>query len=357
MPDRFENLRSARAIVLALGVSLALLVASSCAGDDDGGANAALATTTTATITSKPTTTTTAPTAATRGTYAVGKRTQTFVDSSRATDANHSYKGAPNRTLLTTIWYPALGDPTKNATADTPADTEHGPYPLVLMSHGFTALGSVYGAIASQWASAGYVVAAPDYPLSNNKAPGGPVTTDTKNQPADASFVIDQMIATDKSLFGGNGIIDRDHIGAAGHSLGAITTYGLAYSDCCRDGRIDAAISMSGTTILVDAPDHYFHGTTTPLLAVHGDADETLPYSLEKSTYARATKPKFFVTFKGGSHVRPYIGGDDAQAESFYEFTTAFLDRYLKGDAEGLTRLRTAVATPGANATLQEDGA
>jgi predicted dienelactone hydrolase len=240
---------------------------------------------------------------------------------------------------------------------DAPADTEHGPYPLVLMSHGFTALGSVYRAIASQWASAGYVVAAPDYPLSNNKAPGGPVVTDTKNQPADASFVIDQMIASDETLFGADGIIDRDHIGAAGHSLGAITTYGLVYSDCCRDRRIDAAISMSGTTILVDAPDHYFHGTTTPLLAVHGDADGTLPYSLEQATYARATKPKFFVTFKGGSHVRPYIGGDDAQATSFYEFTTAFLDRYLKGDTEGLTRLRDAVKTPGANATLQEDGA
>jgi dienelactone hydrolase len=243
--------------------------------------------------------------------------------------------------------------PTKDPAVDAPADTSHGPYPLVLMSHGYTALGSIYQAIGSQWASAGYVVAAPDYPLSNNKAPGGPVVTDTNQQPADASFVIDQVIAQDKTLTGG--IVDAKHIGAAGHSLGAITTYGLAYSDCCRDKRIDAAITMAGATILVDAPAHYFHGTTTPLLAIHGDADKTLPISLEQSAYARATKPKLFVTFGGGNHIWPYLGGDDARANSFYDFTTAFFDRYLKLDAGALTRLRQAVATPGANATLREN--
>jgi predicted dienelactone hydrolase len=177
--------------------------------------------------------------------------------------------------------------------------------------------------------------------------------TDTNQQPADASFVIDQVIAKDKSLLGG--IVDAKHIGAAGHSLGAITTYGLAYSDCCRDKRIDAAITMAGATILVDAPDHYFHGTTTPLLALHGDADKTVPISLEQSAYAHATTPKLFVTFAGGSHILPFLGGNDARAISFYDLTTAFLDRYLKGDTSALARLRQAVAAPGANASLREN--
>jgi dienelactone hydrolase len=221
------------------------------------------------------------------------------------------------------------------------------------MSHGYLARGVVYERDAAQWASAGYVVAAPDYPLSNTNAPGRPVVTDTKNQPADASFVIDEVLAKDDELLGG--IVDGDRIGAAGHSLGAITTFGVAYSDCCRDERIDAAVAMSGATILVDAPVNYFNDTTTPLLSLHGDADKTVPYSLGESAWQRANAPKFLVTFAGGGHINPYLGGDDAQANALYEITTAFFDRYLKDDDAALGRLRDAVAPADVQASLREE--
>jgi predicted dienelactone hydrolase len=222
----------------------------------------------------------------------------------------------------------------------------------VLFSHGVTALGSIYGNVTSQWASAGYVVAAPDYPLSNNKAPGGPTINDTKNQPADASFVIDQVLADDGSAFAG--IVDPQRIGAAGHSLGAVTTYGLVYSACCRDDRIGAAIVFAGATVLVDTPDRYFRGVRTPLLAVHGDADPIVPYSLGLDAWRRAHAPKFLVTITGGNHLQPYLGGDDARTLAFYEYTTAFLDRYLKDDQTALRRFHVAVDAPGSGATLRQ---
>ena len=44
-------------------------------------------------------------------TYAVGKRSYTFVDRSRPTAANGSYAGAPTRTLPTLVLYPTAGAP------------------------------------------------------------------------------------------------------------------------------------------------------------------------------------------------------------------------------------------------------
>src|SRR5205823_68984 len=74
--------------------------------------------------------------AATIGTNAVGRIEQTFVDDSRPTNANGSFAGAPNRTLHTTIFYPATGKPGDAVTPDAAPDRKHGPYPLILYSHG-----------------------------------------------------------------------------------------------------------------------------------------------------------------------------------------------------------------------------
>jgi dienelactone hydrolase len=280
-------------------------------------------------------------------TYAVGKTEMTFTDFSRPTNPNGSYPGADSRTLLTVIYYPAEGTPTK-ATADivpvvdaTP-NTENGPYPLIIFSHGATARGIVYESEAEAWASAGYVVAAPDFPLSNTNAQGGVTLSgsvgDVKNQPADDTFVIDQVLDlnTQKTspLYK---MVDPKHIGAAGHSNGAITTYGLVYSECCTDKRIRAAVAMSGVAAIVD--DEYFKGKNTPLLILHGDADPLVPYSAAQSAFKSAKAPKFLLTF---------VGGSGAQGEALFSSTTDFWDRYLKGDRSALAQLREDANVPGA---------
>ena len=297
------------------------------------------------------------------GTYAVGKAETTFVDTSRPTGPNGSFPGDTKRTLLTTLYYPSAGTPTSRPDDIVPVEdaaplTKDGPYPLVIFSHGATARGIVYEIEAKTWASAGYVVVAPDFPLSNTNAPGGVSlggsVGDVKNQPADDTFVLDQVLALnrdrskDSPLFE---MIDPKRIGAAGHSNGAITTYGLVYSDCCTDTRVKAAIAMSGLAALVD--DTYFQGRHTPLFVVHGDADPLVPYSAGQAAYAKAKAPKFFLTFLGAGHVQPFVGGSGAQGTALLDSTTDFWDRYLKGDRGALAQLRKAATVP--NVTKFED--
>ena len=181
------------------------------------------------------------------GTYGVGLRDKTYVDDTRPTAANGSYKGAATRTLHTLTWYPssaavAGGDVVDGAKPDTSAGT----FPLIILSHGVTALAGVYGGTGVALASAGYVVVAPDYPLSNGAAPGGPVVSDVRNQPADATFILKNVLADNATDFAS--IIATGHIGAIGHSLGGFTTMGLTFSKCCADPEIDTAVVLAGSS-------------------------------------------------------------------------------------------------------------
>lgn len=292
------------------------------------------------------------------GTYAVGRVQEPFVDDSRPTMATGTYPGAPNRTILTTIFYPATGTYVEDEIVDNarPAKSD-GPYPLIVFSHGLTAHAAVYEGVIGEWVSAGYVVTAPDYPLSNTNAPGGSVwnsgIADTKNQPADASFVIDQVLALSKEPGSLQGMVARKRIGASGHSLGGITTLGLAYADCCIDERVDAAAPMSGVAGLVDDGANYFVGSDTPLLLVHGDNDGTVPYTGSTEAFARASEPKFLLTFTGAGHVTPFVGVEGPQGDALVAGSVAFWDTYLKDDRGALDGLRDAAADPSV-ATLQE---
>lgn len=295
------------------------------------------------------------------GKYAVGMISETFVDQSRPTDANgDSVPAQPTRTLLTAIYYPAKGAPTDKPVENARANTKAGPYPLILFSHGLGARGIFYEDVIKTWVSAGYVVAAPDYPLSNNKTPGGVdfgrAVGDTKNQPADAMFVINEAIKLDKrnKRLGG---IDAKRIGASGHSLGGITTYGVAYSSCCRDKRVKAAIPMSGIGGVVEPIEQYFRNGKTPLLALHGNRDGTVPIAADLNTFTRAQTPKYFLTFIGAGHIQPFLGGTDAQATALKQSTVDFFDHYLKDDKSALDELRTHANVAGETSLEEQPGA
>ena len=287
------------------------------------------------------------------GTYAVGVMSKMFVDTTRPTDANVRAPALPTRSLLTAIYYPAKGTPSDKPVEGAAINKERGPYPLILFTHGLYARGVFYEDVLKAWASAGYVVAAPDFPLSNQNTPGGvnfgTGVADTKNQPADASFVISRVIK-DKQL---GEIVDPKRIGASGHSLGGITTYGLAYSACCRDKRVKAAVPMSGFGGLVEPIEKYFQNIHTPLLALHGNSDGTVPIADDLNTFTRAQPPKFFMTFLGAAHVTPFLGGTYAQAGVLKQSTLDFWNRYLKGDKAALNKLRTDGNVAGST-TLEE---
>ena len=281
------------------------------------------------------------------GDYAVGVRTETFVDTTRPTSANNDYPGAPTRTLVTTIWYPTGGAPGPADQPGAPA-FEGRRFPLLVFAHGFTASGPAYGALLRRIASAGFVVAAPTFPLSSGQAPGGPRLVDYANQPADVSFVIDELLRLDAdraSPFAG--LLRRHRIAAAGHSLGGITTLGLL-NDCCTDRRIDAYIPMSG--IQAPFPDGaYSYDRRAPVLLVHGEDDGTVPYAGSLVAFAEARRPKYLLALIDGSHV-PFAG---AQGDAVVTSAIHFLDRYLKHRPGSLRALIEDGNVPGVSALVE----
>jgi predicted dienelactone hydrolase len=197
-----------------------------------------------------------------------------------------------------------------------------------------------------RWAARGFVVAAPTFPLSNHDAPGGPTITDYTHQPGDVSFVITEMLrenADRRSVLRGR--IDRHRIAVAGHSLGAITTLGVAYNSCCQDRRIDAAVPISGIMLPFGAHTTWFAGPAVPLLLIHGNADQTVPYQSSVKTYALAKAPKYFMTLIGAPHT-PFFGrwGPDID-----NTVVAFLDRYLE-HRDRVADIEHAATDPGISA-------
>lgn len=272
----------------------------------------------------------------------VAVSSQTFVDTHHPTAANGTFPGSPTRTLVTTIVTPAA---------------ERGPFPLIVFSHGFTATPGDYLPLLREWAAAGYVVAAPAFPLTNGDAPGGPTQNDVVNQPADVSFVISSVLALSAnptSPF--HGLVDPSRVGVAGHSAGAITTLGVALDTCCRDARIGAAVIMSVGAVMFPfgtypAPDR------TPALFLHGTADESIRYQTGLTAYHDAHPPKFFLTLDGSTHSGPFAGDlTRADDQVVTNATVDFFNYYLKGSAQGLAGLRRDGNVAG-TASLQDVGA
>ncbi len=273
--------------------------------------------------------------AAASTTYEVESRAEVFVDPTRPTMRNGTYPGSPSRTLSTLIVSPKRQHRFER-------------FPLIVFSHGFTANGPSYALLLEQFAAAGYVVAAPTFPLSSGGAPGGPNLADYLNQPGDVSFVITQMLRLNRRVGSPYyGLIRAHRIGVAGHSLGAITTLGVAYNSCCQDRRIDAAVPMSGIQ-LPFGTGVYHEGRAVPLLLIHGTADGTVPYAGSSQAFAAAQPPKYLVSLTGAGHV-PFFG---VHGPVVVESTIAFFDRYLKHRPGSLIRLLIAAHVPGVSTII-----
>ena len=272
--------------------------------------------------------------------YAVGVVTDTFVDSHRTTPAWNGSAQMPTRTLVTTILYPAAGPTGGEPTQEAAPEKAAGPYPLIVFAHGLGGTPQGYMNVLAAWASEGFVVAAPLFPLSNGNVSGGPDAGDVVNQPKDMSYVINAVLA-DSLLPGGalSGLVNPEEIGAAGHSNGAVTTLGLVANTCCFDPRVKAAVVMAGTSEGFP-PGHYDFSTAPPLFLVHGTADQLIPYRSAPLIYNQARGPKGLLTLEGGSH--DAAGGQDPRsASTVIRTTTDFFEAYLTGSRQAGSRLAT----------------
>lgn len=211
------------------------------------------------------------------------------------------------RSLETVVRYPAAG----------------GSYPLIVFGHGFALTPARYASLLRAWTEAGYVVAAPVFPLGNAAAPGGPNEADLINQPKDMSFVITRLLALNALA----GKIDSSRIAIAGHSDGAETALAVAYDHRFRDPRVGAAIVLSGAALPGMGA---FPLNGPPLLAVQGTADPINAPSNSAGFFRLARRPKFLLWLLGASHLPPYTD-QQPQLGIVERATTAFLDHYLKG--------------------------
>ncbi len=201
-------------------------------------------------------------------------------------------------------------------------------HPLIVFAHGFTLAPSTYSALLDAWAKAGYVVAAPAFPLEKAGAPGGPDESDLGNEPADIRIVISRLLAMNaKSSSVLFGALDPSKIAVAGHSDGAVAALATAYDRRFRDPRISAAIILSGAAL---AGMGGFPLGGPPLLAVQGTADPINNPAATTSYYRLARRPKFLLLLLGASHLPPYTD-QQPQLGIVERATVAFLDHYLDG--------------------------
>jgi len=283
--------------------------------------------------------------------FAVGLRVLRLIDTSRTiTLANGTTEP---RVLLTYVRYPALGAPGRTDLPGAPAARADGPFPLLLFGHGFAVTPALYGRLLQSWAQAGYVVAAPVFPLENANAPGGPDEADLTNQPADMSFVISRMLAASSAGSGPfAGLIDPTHIAVTGQSDGGDTALAVAYDPTYRDPRVSAAVILSGAEI-PGIGGFTFPAGSPPLLATQGTADTDNPPSATNAFFDVARRPKYLLRLFGAEHLPPY-SDQQPQLGIVERVTLAFFDGYLKHRAGALARLVSLGSIPGTASLLAE---
>ena len=226
-----------------------------------------------------------------------------LVDDSRPT-VSWGETIAPDRALTTWVWYPL--------------DPGGGPWPLVVFAHGYEVGPAPYAALCEAWAAAGYVVAAPEFPLTDEDVAGDWLDeNDIDNQPDDVRFVIGALLAPDSPL---PVRVDPNRLAVAGHSDGGVTALGVAVEPF---PGLRAVIALSAAPVYgsVDNP---------PLLVMQGDEDDVSGYESGAEVYDEAMAPRYMLTLLGGGHLPPFTE-DSPYLQTVDRVAVAFLDHYVAG--------------------------
>ena len=197
-----------------------------------------------------------APELAALGSYSTGITTLTVTNPNQVDVANTTEEATPlyDRTLTLEIWYPAEavddeeadrttlvytrnGETTAllqgRASRDATPLYEEGPFPLILLSHGYPGNRYLMSHFGENLATKGFVVASIDHMESTYNDQGAFVST-LLNRSLDHNFVLQEMasLTLESGFFGG--LIDADNSGIIGYSMGgygALNTVGAGLAD------------------------------------------------------------------------------------------------------------------------------
>ncbi len=365
-----------------------------------------------------------APELALPGSLAVGVQTIKVVNPDQLDIVNVTGPDAMpryDRPLTLEVWYPATGaraiagsqaypdvlirDGKRRVTLfgtavrDAPPETAGGPYPLILISHGYPGNRHLMAHLGENLASKGYVTVSIDHTDSTYDSQLAFGST-LVNRPLDQMFVLNQIAALSKT--GGsflNGLVDATNTGIIGYSMGGygavivagggVTEASTAYdwgapagtlkvhqdgTDSQRslsDPRVKAVVAIAPwgrNTDFWDAAG--LANIRSPIMFIAGSKDDVSLY--EGGTRAifeeAVNADRYLLTFMGANHNagapmpapveawEPVEGLDFIPAEHYTDavwdnvrmnnitqhFTTAYFGKLLKGD-EGMERYLTLV--------------
>jgi predicted dienelactone hydrolase len=356
-----------------------------------------------------------APELAAYGTYDIGVRTMQATDRGRP-DVLSTKPGAPapryDRTLTLEVWYPATlapgqtaggeyrvvtRDPAVIATLrgravrDAPPRTDGGPFPLVIISHGYPGNRYLMSHLGENLASKGYVAVSIDHKDSTYDDQKAFAST-LYNRPFDQLFVLAEIARLGKAGSGSflAGIVDAAQTGIVGYSMGGygvVNVIGGGYSTASetlavappnrmlaergavnptyqqgRDPRIKAAIAIAPWGMVGGFWDaEGLKGIRTPVLFVAGSVDDVAGYEKgTKAIYQQAVNAdRYLLTFVNANHnagapipapAETYAYSETLKSYPFMHyadavwdttrmnnildhFATAYFDLYLKNDA------------------------
>jgi hypothetical protein len=211
---------------------------------------------------------------------------------------------------------------------------------LIVFAHGFDVGPDTYKTLLAAWAAHGYVVAAPEFPLTDPVVAGPNLDeADINNQPADIRFVTDALVAPGSPIASR---LDPMRVAVTGHSDGAESALAASLTPPpAGEPAYRALIAMSVQPL--SGP-----GRTTnpPLLVTQGDADTINPLAYGSETWQQAASPKYLVILRGGGHLPPLQAGS-AWLPGVEAVTDAFLDAYVAGDGA-----RSGIAAVAAGSSL-----
>lgn len=340
-----------------------------------------------------------APELAAPGPYTTGVRTLDLV---HADQPNVLGGGTYDRPLTVEVWYPAdlkggapggdyadvqLANSDKKITLHgqavrdaTPLSTD-GPYPLVILSHGFPGNRFLIGHFGENLASKGYVVASVDHFESTYENQLGFAST-LANRSPDQLFVLDEMARAEGFLAG---MVDGENSAIIGYSMGgygavlsagaglapAAAQMGMASSEALAglmagsdayadhlDPRVKAVVAVAPWGAQVGLWDEAgLAGVRMPLLVMGGTLDEVSNYEagIRRIFEGAVNAERSLLTFQGAGHnaaapmpppMEATSGGPGSPFEHYADFVwdnvrmnnvaqhfvTAFLGLHLKGD-------------------------